>query len=342
MLAWAVRRGAVLRRRGHHSRHLGALRRRRPGESTRRRFKPYVVPLVADHPGGAFRDAAARHRQPSVRCSARSWSLWFLDARHRLGVISIAHARSVLGALNPVRMRVRSFAEQPAARLHVAGRRVLARDRCEALYADMGHFGHSADPRSPGSVWCCPPGAQLFRSGRAAAEKPEGDREPLLPARPRRGHCMPMVALATAATVHRVAGGHLGRVLDHPAGDAARLLPRAWRSVHTSAHARSGRSTCPRINWALLLSVVALVIGFQNSSNLAAAYGIAVTGTMFVTDMLAFRGGTPRVGLAGMEGDARRLAFRPDRSGFSFRHLDQDRRRRLVSPGLRHSLCTSC
>jgi KUP system potassium uptake protein len=59
---------------------------------------------------------------------------------------------------------------------------------------------------------------------------------------------------------------------------------RAWKIRHTSARP-PGRSIFPAVNWALLVLVILLVLGFKSSSNLAAAYGIAVTGTMFITTL---------------------------------------------------------
>ena len=84
---------------------------------------------------------------------------------------------------------------------------------------------------------------------------------------------------------HRQPGGDLRRLLGDPAGDPARLHPAPVASA-TPARRRSARSTSRSINWALMVMVILLVLFFRTSSNLAAAYGIAVTGAMFIDTCL--------------------------------------------------------
>ena len=96
-----------------------------------------------------------------------------------------------------------------------------------------------------------------------------------------------MVVLATLADGDRVAGGDLRRVLGHAPGRRARLPAAADDPPHL-ARARSGRSTCPAVNWGIFAAVVALVVGFGSSTGLASAYGIAVTGTLAIDTILFF------------------------------------------------------
>jgi KUP system potassium uptake protein len=84
----------------------------------------------------------------------------------------------------------------------------------------------------------------------------------------------------------RLAGDHLRRLLDGAAGALLGLSP-ARQIEHTSA-SEFGQIYVPAINWMQLAGVVALVLSFKSSTNLAAAYGIAVTGTMLVTTLLVF------------------------------------------------------
>ena len=153
----------------------------------------------------------------------------------------------------------------------------------EALYADMGHFA-SGRSAWPGSRWCCRAVAQLLRTGRA---DPVGIR----PASNIRSSCsapgwalVPLVLLATRRRDHRLAGADLRRVLVDPAGIQLGYAPRL-DIQHPSYH-EMGQVYVPQVNWALMVSTIAIVIGFGSSTALAAAYGIAVTLTMVITALL--------------------------------------------------------
>ena len=95
---------------------------------------------------------------------------------------------------------------------------------------------------------------------------------------------LPLVLLATAADDHRQPGGDLGRLLGDAAGDPARL--RAAPADHPHQRSAAGQIYIPIINWALMIMVILLVLTFRSSSNLAAAYGIAVTGAMLIDSVL--------------------------------------------------------
>ena len=85
---------------------------------------------------------------------------------------------------------------------------------------------------------------------------------------------------------HRLASGDYRRLLDHPPSDQLGYLPRL--EVRHTSETEIGQVYVPRINWGLLVAVVVLVLGFQSSGNLGAAYGIAVSGMMAITTGLAF------------------------------------------------------
>ena len=153
----------------------------------------------------------------------------------------------------------------------------------EALYADMGHFG-----RRPIRVGWYPivmPSLLLtyFGIGALLLREPEAIESPFFLLAPDALQ-FPLVVLATFATVIAVAGVDLRRVLAHPAGGPARVCP-ADRIVYTSPTAK-GQIYVPLINWALMIAFVGLVVVFGSSARLAAAFGLSVTGTMFITTIL--------------------------------------------------------
>ncbi len=168
----------------------------------------------------------------------------------------------------------------------VLGAVVLVITGGEALYADMGHFGK----RPIRLAWYAVAmpalicnyfgqGALLLERGSSAVANPFFALCP--------GWMLyPMVAIATLAAV--IASQALISGAFSLTQQAVQLgyWPRV-RIVHTSGEA-AGQIYIPEINWALMIACVALVLGFRSSDNLAAAYGIAVTGTMSITSMLFF------------------------------------------------------
>jgi KUP system potassium uptake protein len=158
---------------------------------------------------------------------------------------------------------------------------------CEALYADMGHYGRT--PIRIAWTWVVFPGLLVNYFGQGALYLHEGAKvtspfydlvsgTPLL---------IPMVILATMAAI--IASQALISGAFSLANQAVQLgyLPRV-KVVHTSSKAE-GQIYIPEINWILMVACVALVIAFGSSTKLAAAYGIAVTGTMSITSFLFFR-----------------------------------------------------
>jgi len=162
---------------------------------------------------------------------------------------------------------------------------VLAVTGAEALYADMGHFGRAPITR----VWLILvfPACILSYMGQGALvlSDPSSIRSPfflLVPGWAR----LPMVVLATAATV--IASQAVITGAFSVTQQAAQLgyLPRL-RIAHTSEQ-RIGQIYVPWINWALMVSVLTLVVTFKTSAALAYAFGMAVTGTITITTLLFF------------------------------------------------------
>jgi KUP system potassium uptake protein len=201
-----------------------------------------------------------------------------------LGAEHVALYPSVLQAVHPA-FAVRFCLENGRLAFFVLGSVVLVITGGEALYADMGHFG-----RQPIRIaWFAivMPALLLNYFGQAACilVHPEAARNPffaLVPA----GFIYPMVALATAATI--IASQALISGAYSLTRQAVQLgfFPRVT-IVHTSGTAE-GQIYVPEVNAALAVACVWLVLSFKASSALAAAYGIAVTGTMAITSIVYF------------------------------------------------------
>jgi len=202
-----------------------------------------------------------------------------------LGISNILNHPEVLGALNPL-WGVRFFAANPTTAFLAMGSVFLAVTGAETLYADMGHFGRKAIAFSWLAI--AYPCLMLNYMGQGALllGEPEAVRNPFYLMAPDWAR-LPLVFIATAATIiasQAVISGAFS--VTHQAVQLG-FLPRL-RTLHTSERA-AGQIYIPAVNWGLLVMVIALVLGFRESTNLASAYGIAVTGTMLITTiMLAF------------------------------------------------------
>ena len=208
--------------------------------------------------------------------------LWFL-VLGILGLVQIVQVPHVLWALNPT-YGVALVADQPWAAFVTFGAVFLAVTGAEALYADMGHFG----PLPIRIAWLglALPGLVLnyFGQGALLLADPETVTNPFYLLAPDWA-LYPMVVLATWATVIASQAVISGAFSISAQAVQLGYLPRL-NVRHTSAQTM-GQIYIPGINWLLLAGVVLLVLGFGSSSKLAAAYGIAVSGTMAVTAMLA-------------------------------------------------------
>jgi KUP system potassium uptake protein len=199
-----------------------------------------------------------------------------------LGVTNLVDDLSVLAAVNPLRGLDYLFSNGMAGFLSL-GSIFLVVTGGEALYADMGHFGRS--PIRTGWFTVALPCLMLNYFGQSALliSDPEAIENPFFLMGPEWARPF-LVALATCATI--IASQALISGAFSMTVQAVQLdyLPRLAIS-HTSA-SHMGQVYVPIVNWLLMLGSISLVLGFQTSSNLAAAYGIAVTGTMGVTTIL--------------------------------------------------------
>ena len=203
-----------------------------------------------------------------------------------LGLRHIVHAPEIFESINPV-WAVRFFQHQSGEAFLALGSIFLVVTGGEALYADMGHFGRK--PIAVGWYILVLPALVLNYWGQGAflLQNPELVEQRFFFLMAPAALELPLVILATMATI--IASQALISGVFSLTQQAVQLdyLPRI-RIDHTSHH-HSGQIYVPLVNWALMVACVGLVIGFQTSSNLAAAYGIAVTMTMAITTLVFFR-----------------------------------------------------
>jgi KUP system potassium uptake protein len=200
-----------------------------------------------------------------------------------LGVLSIVQSPAVLQALSPLHA-IQFFIRDPLPAFLALGSIVLAVTGAEALYADMGHFGRNPI-RVSWLVFVLPAlilnymgqGALLMREGQHALVSPFYNLAP-------DSLQLPLVILATMAAIIASQAVISGAFSVTQQAIQLGFIPRL-RIEHTSA-STAGQIYIPMINWALMIMVILLVLFFQTSSNLTAAYGIAVTGAMFIDNCL--------------------------------------------------------
>ena len=196
-----------------------------------------------------------------------------------LGLVNIVQRPGILAIVNPY-WAFHFFALDPRLAFLALGSVVLAVTGAEALYADMGHFGQ----KSISIAWLYLVFPCLFLNylgqGALLLGHPEKISNPFFLMAPEWSR-LPMVVLATAATIIASQAVISGAYSVTQQAMQLGFVPRL-RILHTSETA-AGQIYMPGVNWVLLTLVLGLVLGFRESSKLASAYGIAVTGTMFIT-----------------------------------------------------------
>ncbi|WP_295046629.1 potassium transporter Kup [uncultured Paracoccus sp.] len=232
-----------------------------------------VIPLFWVQRGGT--DRIARLFGPIML-------VWFTTMAV-LGLSHIADDARILQALNPLRA-LDFLAHYGIAAMPVLGSVFLAVTGAEALYADMGHFGRRAI-RAAWSVLVFPALALSYLGqGAMVLARPETVSNPFFLMAPD-WFLAPLVILATAATVIASQAVISGAFSVAAQAVQMGLLPRL-HIIYTS-DTQAGQIYLPKVNAILLLGVVALVLAFGSSARLASAYGIAVTGDMVITSVLA-------------------------------------------------------
>lgn len=209
--------------------------------------------------------------------------VWFSSIA-TLGIISIVQAPQVLFGLSPVYALSFIF-NHPVLAFYAGGAVVLVVTGAEALYADMGHFGRKPMQLTWLIVFVC---LMLNYLGQAALVIRVPDVQTLENFNPfyllvPESLQIPMVILATLATVIASQATISGAYSVTRQAIQLGYLPR-MKIVHTS-HVQMGQVYMPLVNWLMLTAVIFVIALFKTSSGLAAAYGIAVTGTMLTTSV---------------------------------------------------------
>ena len=213
-------------------------------------------------------------------------ALWF-GTMGVLGLLAIIRQPLVLAALNPIHMITYFAANGLHGTISLASV-VLCITGCEALYADMGHFG----PLPIRLTWYLVvlPGLVCNYFGQGAyllLNLDSIDINPFFALAPTQGMLYPLVFLATFATI--IASQSMISGVYSLTQQAVQLgfMPR-MRIIHTSEKIK-GQIYIPMVNWMLMIACLTLVLVFQESSRLAAAYGFAVTASMTITSTIYFQ-----------------------------------------------------
>src|SRR5215207_6475593 len=244
-------------------------------------LEPYVVPLAALVLLGLF-VIQSRGTATVGTFFGPVMLVWFATLGV-LGLAQIIQSPSVLAALDP-RYVVGLFGHQGWQAFVALGAIVLAVTGAEALYADMGHFGRT--PIRLAWFGFVLPGLVLnyFGQGALLLREPAALEHPFYHLAPSWA-LFPLIGLATLAAI--IASQAVISGVFSLTRQAIQLGHLSRMTVcHTSA-AEIGQIYIPRVNWLLMAGVIALVLSFGSSGNLAAAYGISVTGAMAIDAILA-------------------------------------------------------
>ncbi|MEY2966422.1 MAG: hypothetical protein RLY50_472, partial [Actinomycetota bacterium] len=246
-------------------------------------FESWVLPIAVVILVGLF--SVQRRGTGAVgRVFGPIMMVWFATLA-LLGVSKIIAAPEIIQSINPVHA-VRFFTHESKNAFLSLGSIFLVVTGGEALYADMGHFGRR--PIMWGWYGMVLPSLLLNYWGQGAflLENPEAIERVFFNMAPD-ALLLPLVILATMATI--IASQALISGVFSLTAQAVQLdyLPRIAIRHTSSEH--FGQIYVPLVNWLLMIACVGLVLGFQTASNLAAAYGIAVTMTMFITTLIFYR-----------------------------------------------------
>jgi len=245
-------------------------------------FDPFILPLSVVIIVGLF------FVQNRGTAKVAAWfgpimMVWFMVMAIG-GLIQLAGNPDILSALNPI-LGINFLLTHGHAGLLALGAVFLTVTGAEALYADMGHFG--SKPIRAAWLIVVMPSLILNYLGQGGLllSHPEKLENPFFLLYPEWA-LLPMVLLATVATIiasQAVISGAFS--LTHQAMQLG-LLPRM--EMRRTSETEKGQIYIPRINWLLLVAVLYIVFAFKSSSALASAYGVAVTGTMVITSVMAF------------------------------------------------------
>ena len=244
-------------------------------------FAPFVVPSTILIIVGLFVFQAQGTERVAILFGP-IMVLWFLV----LGIMGLTHISedaSILYALNPSHA-LGFLAQHKLGSFFILGSVFLAVTGGEALYADMGHFGRRPIRLAWGILIFPSLALSYLGQGAFVLANPEAVSNPFFLMAPD-GWLLPLVILATAATVIASQAVISGAFSMMQQAVQMGLLPRM--EIRHTSETQHGQIYMPRVNMILMTAVILLVLAFESSSNLAAAYGIAVSGDMVITSILA-------------------------------------------------------
>jgi KUP system potassium uptake protein len=245
-------------------------------------FDPYVLPLSLGILVALFAV------QSFGTASVAKWfgpitAFWFLTLAIG-GLAHIGERPDILKALSPL-PGVAFLIHHGSTGFVTLGAVFLAVTGAEALYADLGHFGRGPIRMAWLGLVFPALAINYMGQGSLVLAHPEAVENPFFRLYPAWA-LLPMVGLAALATIIASQAVITGAFSMTQQAVQLKLLPRF--DVRNTSENEKGQIYIPRINWTLLIAVLFLVQAFRSSSALAAAYGIAVTGTMVITAIMAF------------------------------------------------------
>lgn len=245
-------------------------------------FEPYVVPITIVIVVSLF--LVQSHGTATVGAFFGPITLLWFTVLAILGVWHIVQVPEVLLGLNPY-YAFNFMLTNKFIAFVVLGAVVLAFTGAEALYTDMGHFGRR--PIRIGWFSIVFPALMLnyFGQGALLLNNPEAIENPFYLMAPSWA-LYPMVALATVATIIASQAVISGAFSISRQAVQLGLCPRL--EIRHTSEAEIGQIYIPQVNWGLMVCIVGLILLFQSSSNLASAYGIAVTGCLIIDTVQAF------------------------------------------------------
>jgi KUP system potassium uptake protein len=209
--------------------------------------------------------------------------VWFLTISV-LGLVNILHNPAILAAVNPIHALL-LLVHGGKNLLPVIGAAFLALTGAEALYADMGHFGAKPIRIAWFAVVLPALALSYFGQGALVLGHPSAAANPFFEMAPKWA-ALPLVILAAMATIIASQALISGAFSLTRQAIQMRLMPRMM--IRSTSGRHQGQIYLGAINWALMVGSIVVVLIFRTSTHLAAAYGIAVSGTMLVTSILLY------------------------------------------------------
>ena len=243
-------------------------------------FAPYVIPITIAILVGIF--AVQSRGTAQIGSIFGPVMLFWFGTLGVLGGVQVVQNPSVLQAINPV-FAVQFFVNNGWQGFVVLGSVFLVVTGGEALYADMGHFGVKPIRLSWFSFVLPALLLNYFGQGALVLRDPSAAEHPFFHLAPDWA-TMPLVVLTTLATVIASQAVISGAFSLTRQAVQLGYLPRM--AINHTSRTQAGQIYIPGLNWLLMLACIGLVIGFRSSSNLAAAYGVAVTTDMVFTTIL--------------------------------------------------------